>query len=354
MVSRRDGRTFAVVVSGLALVLAGTTIWLGRDEYRELARERGETIGTQTVADEKIGPGELRIGTAERHVSGIETAPLAAAEANATIEVYGIVVDLKALIEARGHLVAQEGAIRSLRTATALSEAEYQRAAALFKDDRNISERTMLAAEAQWKTDRERLSMAEGEVRSLRETLRATWGAPLADLATVPGSPAFAALVEMRDVIVQMTIPHEYDRALSTRPLFVEASGGGMRARTQLVSAAPGAAPGTVGTTWFFRAPAAGLRSGTRVTGYLSTGSGTSKGVVVPERAVVWHAGRPWVYVQRDADRFVRTPVSATRLISGGWFNAEGLEPGEAVVVTGAQLLLSEELEYRIRNENED
>ena len=53
-------------------------------------------------------------------------------------------------------------------------------------------------------------------------------------------------------------------------------------------------------------------------------------------------------------DRFVRTPVSASRLIAGGWFNAEGLEPGEAVVVTGAQLLLSEELEYRIRNENED
>ena len=90
------------------------------------------------------------------------------------------------------------------------------------------------------------------------------------------------------------------------------------------------------------------------MTGYLSTGSGKAKGVVVPERAVVWHAARPWVYVRRDADRFVRTPVSASRLIPGGWFNAEGLEPGAEVVVTGAQLLLSEELEYRIRNENED
>ena len=91
--SRRDSRAFAMVVSVLALVLAGTTIWLGRDEYRELARERGETIGTQTVADEKIGPGELRIGTAERQVSGIQTAPLEAAEADATIEVYGVESD---------------------------------------------------------------------------------------------------------------------------------------------------------------------------------------------------------------------------------------------------------------------
>jgi hypothetical protein len=343
-----------MIASVLALVLAGTTIWLGRDEYRELARERGEPIGTQTAADEKIAPGELRIGAAERSVSGIETAPLAAAEADATIEIYGAVVDLKGLVEARGRIASQDGTVRTLRTAATLSEAEYQRAAALFKDDRNVSERTLLAAEAQWKGDRERLAAAETEGRSLREALGASWGGPLAVLAAVQGSPAFAALIDQREVIVQMTVPPEHDRALAVRPLFVEASGGGTRARAQLVSAAPGTTPGAVGTTWFFRVPAAGLRAGARVTGYLSTGAGKARGVVVPERAVVWHAGRPWVYVQHEADRFVRTPVSASRLVEGGWFNAVGFEPGVQVAVTGAQLLLSEELEYRIRNENED
>lgn len=352
--NKRGSSSFALIASVVALVLAGTTIWFGRDEYRELARDRGDTIGTQTAADEKIGPGELRIGAAERSVSGIEVAPLVAAEADATVEVYGVVVDLKALVEARGRLAAQESAVRALRTAATLSEAEYQRAAALFKDDRNISERTMQAAEAQWRTDRERVAAAETESRSLRETLRATWGAPLTELATNPGSVAFAALVEQRETIVQMTIPHEFDRALGSRPLLVEAAGSGTRIPARLVSAAPGAPPGAIGTTWFFRVPAAGLRAGARLTGYLSTGAGTSRGVVVPERAVVWHAGRPWVYVQRDPDRFVRTPVSASRLIPGGWFNADGLEPGTSVAVTGAQLLLSEELEYRIRNENED
>jgi hypothetical protein len=263
-------------------------------------------------------------------------------------------VDLRPLIEARGRIASQDGAVRAFRAAASLSESEYQRAAMLFKDDRNVSERTMLAAEGQWKSDRERLAVAETEGRNLRESLRATWGVPLADMASTPGSTAFAALVEQREHIVQMTVPHEYDGALPMRPMSIAAAGGGPRVPARLVSAAPGTAPGAIGTTWFFRVPAAGLRAGARVTGYLSTGSGKSRGVVVPERAVVWHAGRPWVYVKRDADRFVRTPVSAARLVPGGWFNSEGFDPGVEVAVTGAQLLLSEELEYRIRNENED
>ena len=350
----RSGHRVAIIASLAALLLAGTTIWFGRDEYRELARERGETIGTRTSADEKLGPGELRIGAAERAASGVEVARLTAAQADASIEIYGTVVDLKPLIEARGRLLAREGEVRVLRGAVSASESEYRRAAALFKDERNVSERAMLAAEAQWKADRERLAIAEAEVRSLREALRAEWGAQLADLAAIPGSVGFAPLLELREVLLQMTVPSEVDRALSTRSLTVEPTGGGVRAPARLVSAAPAAAAGAIGTTWFFRAPAAGLRAGARVTGHLSTGRGKAEGVVVPEQAVVWHAGRPWVYVRRDEDRFVRTAVSASRLVPGGWFNAEGLKAGDEVVVTGAQLLLSEELEYRIRNENED
>ena len=350
----RGGHKVAIIASVAALLLAGTTIWFGRDEYRELARERGETIGTQTSADEKLGPGELRIGAAERAASGIEVLPLAAAQADAVVEIYGTVVDLRPLIEARGRLLAREGEVRVLRGTVSASESEYQRAAALFKDERNISERAMVAAEAQWRADRERLAIAEADVRSLREALRAEWGATLADLAAIPGSAGFAPLLEMREVLVQMTVPSELDRALATRPLTVEPTGGGARAQARLVSAAPAAAPGAIGTTWFFRAPAAGLRAGARVTGHLSTGRGKAEGVVVPEKAVVWHAGRPWIYVRREDDHFVRTPVSASRLVAGGWFNAEGLKVGDEVVVTGAQLLLSEELEYRIRNENED
>ena len=111
-----------------------------------------------------------------------------------------------------------------------------------------------------------------------------------------------------------------------------------------------------MGATYYYRAPVAGFRAGARVVGHLGRDAEAATGVVVPERAVVWHAGRAWVYVrdEKEKDIFERQPVSASQLLPGGWFNAEGLEAGQEVVVTGAQLLLSEELEYQIRNENED
>jgi hypothetical protein len=351
-------RTFAMAaLVVLVMALVAGVIYLGRDEYHQLSRENGETIGSQTSADELVGPGRLKIGEAERRASGIEVAPLVAAEADDLVDIQGVVVDLRPLVEARARYATQSAEIRGLRSAAVAAKAEAERARALFRDDRNVSERAMQLAEAESRAAAERLAAAETMLRGQVDTLRATWGATLADMAVNSESAGFAPLARGDEVLVQVTLPYESEAAAANRPLTLAPVGGQGRSRARLVSAAPIAgAGGTVGAAYFYRAPAAGLRVGNRVVGHLSSAVGASTGVVVPERAVVWFAARPWIYVrdEKDADVFERTSVSATRLVPGGWFNAAGLEPGQQVVVVGAQLLLSEELEFQIRNENED
>ena len=120
-------------------------------------------------------------------------------------------------------------------------------------------------------------------------------------------------------------------------------------------SAQPRRAGGLAGASYWFRAASPALRSGMRVTGHVGTGGVARAGVSVPEAAIVWHAGRAWVYVSADEpDVFQRVAVTVRERLPGGWFAAGGPGPGTPVVVKGAQLLLSEELEYQIRNENED
>jgi hypothetical protein len=354
MTDRRASLAVPLVLGALVVLLALATVYFARDEYQELARSRGEDLGSETVADEKIGPGRLRLPPAELAVSGIEVAALQAGDAAPVTEVYGSVIDIAPLIEARGRYFAMSGEVRALRTATSVAETEYQRVAELFRDDRNVSERVMLTAEAEWKGARDRLAIAEANLAAAREALRIAWGSVLAEMATTSGSTAFAPLLGQQEVLLRMTVPPGQDHGIAQRVLTVAPAGGGPRVACRLVAAAPAAEAGAAGTTYFYRAPAAGLRVGARVIGQLSTGRGTVSGVIVPERAVVWHAGRPWVYVRESEDVFVRTPVSTRRLVPGGWLNGEGLRPGQEVVVTGAQLLLSEELEYLIRNENED
>jgi hypothetical protein len=88
------------------------------------------------------------------------------------------------------------------------------------------------------------------------------------------------------------------------------------------------------------------------VTAYLPVGS-SMKGVLVPASAVVWQQGSAWVYVQYNPGRFARRKLSTDMPMAEGWFSPTGFEPGEMVVVTGAQQLLSEEFHAQIQSDDE-
>lgn len=60
----------------------------------------------------------------------------------------------------------------------------------------------------------------------------------------------------------------------------------------------------------------------------------------VPESAVVWLDGKPWVYVQESGGRFARRELGA-----------QAVAPNERIVVTGAQMLLSQEFRSQIHME---
>ncbi len=77
-------------------------------------------------------------------------------------------------------------------------------------------------------------------------------------------------------------------------------------------------------------------------------GPGPSHAIMVPDSAVVWLGGRAWIYVEKDAERFVRRPVPVDHRVREG-FVTDQFAAGDRVVAQGAQLLLSEELKSQIQ-----
>jgi hypothetical protein len=395
------GASPGLVVALLAVVvlLAGTTVWFARDEYQELAREADTPLGGSTAADEKIGPGRLRIPEAEQRASGIVVVPLVAAGGDAAVEATGVVLDLAPLIESRVRRAAHEVEARTARAAAAAAETEYRRAQTLFEDDRNVSERAVLAARAEWQAARDRVAAAETAARGVQDSARAQWGAALAT-AAFGGDDGLRPFVEQREVVVQIAVSNRAVAAALARPVAIAALGSAQSTRARCFARAPtraAANAGAFGTAVLCRANADGLAAGTRVVARVAIDAPTSavtapvartaalpaaattgttsapavraahddddrpamprggaSTVVIPESAVVWLAGRPWVWLRSAPDIFERRPVQATQLTDAGWIEPTGFAPGDEVVVTGAQLLLSEELEYQIRNENED
>jgi hypothetical protein len=80
----------------------------------------------------------------------------------------------------------------------------------------------------------------------------------------------------------------------------------------------------------------------------------SSNGVIIPNSAVVWYGGKPWVYRKTGNDQFSRLPINTDVEVENGWFSQGSLKPNDMIVTSGVQLLLSEEFKSQITNENED
>lgn len=98
----------------------------------------------------------------------------------------------------------------------------------------------------------------------------------------------------------------------------------------------------------------AGALPGAPIAAFVPDASGVTRGVLVPNEAVVQWQGLPWIYVARGRSAFVRLPLDTSHPVATGWIVTSGLAPGDTLVVRGAQVLLSEEFRSRVAVGDED
>jgi len=69
--------------------------------------------------------------------------------------------------------------------------------------------------------------------------------------------------------------------------------------------------------------------------------AGTEAGVLVPPPALVMSDGQYWCYVERQPGVFARVLLDIGRPMADGYFLAGSIKPGDAIVTSGAGLLLA-------------
>jgi hypothetical protein len=96
----------------------------------------------------------------------------------------------------------------------------------------------------------------------------------------------------------------------------------------------------------------AGWRPGLFVTASLPLADAPPQQLVsVPRTAVLFHQGRPLVYVRISPGRYERREVRLLSLEGDRWVLAAGVAADEAVVSRQAQVLLSEEFKGDVDND---
>ena len=291
-----------------------------------------QTVNGETVV--VVSPDAQRAGH-------IEIAPLAAVTSQSGINADATVIDLQPLFDLRNRVASARADVDTFTAQAASSRTQYEGSRTLFNDDRNISQKSLQAAQSTMQGDAAKLQSAQVTLDGLAGTLRQQFGNALANAATAPASTLFQRLQSGQSVVLRVTLPASFGTTPPERIAVDTPSGGTVPA--QRLSASPLADPAVQGTPWFYVADTvlpANLRTSARV----PTSGEAVSGLLIPEQAVVWYGGQTWAYVRTAHDRFTRRYVPAVNAGDHGFMVTTGFRAGDQVVTQGAQLLLSEEI----------
>lgn len=367
-----------LIIIGLQAFLIILLFWIlmfnSKDEFEDYQSKQEEEIESPSRVSTIEGINTVTLPLATQINSGIQTAKVLSTSFQGEIKSFGNVVAIDQLIDGKATYLNLQSNLNLARVGSLQKNQQYQRLKTLNADDKNVSDLALQEALAALQADTANITAIGLQLKNLQTNLQLRWGKALAKIAfseNVP--PHLANLLNKNNVLIQIslplnTAPPAQDSIVNITPL-TESS-----APIQATYVSPAATSDSngFGNTFYYSAPADSLRIGMRVNVEVRAhADDTRNGAIIPSNAVVWYAGKPWAYfkepqithekqsaqakktVKNQSSLFVRKPISTDIEINAGWFN-QGIEPETEIVVSGAQLLLSEEFKYLIKNENDD
>ncbi|MEX2516830.1 MAG: hypothetical protein WD572_08000 [Gammaproteobacteria bacterium] len=291
-----------------------------------------------------------------QRISGVQVQEVMAADYRRELRAVAEVVDLRPLLSLRSqvNVLRAEQAVGAI--ALNRSREAYERLRALHADSANISDRQLEEARAELQSAEARHAASRQQLQDLQIEASQTWGATLVDAIFAEQSALLTELKQQQSVVLLLTLTRETGLADQGRLIFVNHTEDRRNARrAQWLSAAPQTDPRLQGETHYFKAPAKGLRVGQRILAWVPLTDELESGVWVPNDAVVWQGNRQWIYRREGAEFFYRQALLDAERVGDDWFvPASEIAAGTAVVVRGAQMLMSEEYRWQIPDEDDD
>jgi hypothetical protein len=342
----------------IIIVLFWMLVFYGRDEYEtfQSEQEEEESIEGPQRVFEKDGINLVKLSLATQNNSGIQTQALRSTAYEGKTKALGTVVSIQPLLDASTQYQQLKSQLNVTNTAIQHHQQQYQRYAMLNADDKNVSDKVVQEAQALVKSDQAQITALTAQMQAAKSAMTAQWGHTLTNMMLQPNAhPVAKALLNQQKVLVQVSLPLSYaepkgNTSIELSPINLHNT----LIKGQYLGVSTQSDISNTGKTYFFSAPAQLLRIGMRLNAIPTENEQSSQlGVLVPNTAIVWHAGMPWVYVKQGKDTFLRKPIALDTELDDGWFE-KTLSTSDTVVTRGAQLLLSEEFKFLIKNENDD
>jgi len=341
---------FMLIVQAIVIVmLLFRPTFISLDHAPKLdSQAKAEDLKNKEDGDRKTAESlQLHIPVTMQKASDIKVEHLSAADASMEAAAWGVVLPTAGLTEARMRLDQAQQEWVQMGLLVDRMQQEFDRQSLLWREGANVAKKAVDQAKHDLDEAEQKRKAARSARETLRDSIRAEWGSDLlVALEDAKGGALSSVLSgESRLLLIAEGRLNEATVALAEQPE--------VKMLSRRLGAAPQAEPGTGHATWFWLAPSQQLRTGQRVRLIPAAIKHAGK-VRIPETAVVWQAGQPWVFIQKDKEQFERKAVRLGAPVAGGWQLDSELPIGTVVVTQGAQLMLSEESRTQIRNENGD
>lgn len=333
-----------VIIAALVAGAAGLQVKQAADEEPTA----GATAQTEASADEE----GVSISVDAQRRSGIAVAALTTAARQSVRAAHGTVLDLQPLLDLQMRAATARADAETAKAALQASKAEFDRVRRLHGDDGNMSLKAVQTAQAAYRSDQAKSDLASAVLKNVQASAVSQFGPVLARWALDPESGAFQPFANREAAIVRVALP---STGKSSAPSTIQLAAEGFPSmEASLIGTAAQADPSIPGRAYLYRTASA-LPANAHLLASVPLAGAKDKGMLIPESAVVWYGGQPWAFVRVEEDRFERRAIPVQHAMSdAGYIVHDGFEKEDQVVVTGAQLLLSEEFRASIQSEDGD
>lgn len=259
------------------------------------------------------------------------------------VKAMGVVLSPHDLTTMRTKYQQEKALLKKLKAQLFVSQKEYNRISKLYKSQQ-ASQKTFEAERAQWIADQSDYNDAKLSLNAMADSVQQEWGTVIANWVR-KGSPKLNRVINQESWIVLVTpsenqagnfkLKREIALGISKNRLY----------SARFISRSPklDQRMQTHGYFYLTRNKSDNLAPDMNVIAWVPTGK-SSEGVAIPDSAVVWSQGMPWVYVQTDPGNFVRKSISTAKSFGSKWYDQKNITVSDRVVVSGAQFLLSQEM----------
>jgi hypothetical protein len=287
--------------------------------------------------------------------AGIETQTLTETLFFPEIKAQAKIVDVRELLAVRAEFNQARAALNVAKVAESSAKQELSRLEKLSQGAGSVAAKNVNYAEASWREARAKLQGLQFQLNDVKDQARQRWGETISSWVIDTSSKSLERLISQQDSLLLVSLPTEQTLPADVNVIRISRDGKRQEARkAYFVSAAMNSEQQIQGETYYFRTATGKLRSGMRVDVWISKTNEALTGVFIPDEALIWYAGQAWAYIELEEGKYQRRSLREHIDSEGGIFVQQGIDKGDALVMTGSQMLLSQEFRWQIQDEDDD